>query len=112
MKANLKEPCKQCPWRRKAMPGWLAQFPPGWFHWHAQHGGIACHMTVKHDGDPDASYCAGALIAVLNEGCTIADSDLMKAVLAVRTDKVNVFATREEFIAHHNGAKIKSWELR
>lgn len=112
MQNKLTEPCKQCPWRRKAMPGWLAQFQPGWFVWHATHEGVACHMTVKHDGDPNASYCVGALIACRNAHIVPKDGKAVDAVLTVQKDTVNVFATMEEFTAHHEGAKIKSWELR
>lgn len=113
MESKLKAPCKECPWRRKHMAGWLAQFSPEWFtHYALNAPGLACHRTVKVDMEdgPTVAYCHGALQVLRNAKIMPRDPAIARAWKSVEPSS-EVFASLEEFVRHHEGAKIKSWEL-
>lgn len=116
-------PCNDCPWRRVASPGWLGPHEPE--TWLAiAHGEepIACHQTIpvmpetdpddyaEHPTlpfeaiqaiwrDPGIRQCAGAAIF----RCNVHKSprNRQDAERAFEADPMTVFATDEEFLAHH-----------
>ena len=72
MQTNLKKPCKECPFRRESMPGWLGPWGAQDIINHLQFDGVfPCHKTIKHDkmtdDDPSLEHCAGATIHLNNK---------------------------------------------
>lgn len=103
--ADLPEPCKvpcnECPWRRKAAPGWLGPFTAG--EWvalaHAEEP-IACHATIEVEDDwstPGIRQCAGAAIYRSNVAKRPRDPE----VALLPADRDAVFASPIEFTRHH-----------
>lgn len=94
-------PCRQCPWRRTSTAGWLGGLPIEWFTSRARaQAEIACHMTVKYNGDPQARLCAG-FAQHLNNACSSPrDPELAKEVTKAGQNP-DVFRTTSEFDAHH-----------
>lgn len=96
-------PCNDCPWRRRAAPGWLGPYPPeGWLEIAHSDQPIACHRTIEQDGDWETErirQCAGAAIFRQNVAKSPRPGD--DAAHAFEPDKENVFATDAEFVEHH-----------
>lgn len=102
------KPCNDCPWRRKAAPGWLGPMPgEDWISLAMSDEPIACHETIKEtddDGngdwsDPRMRQCTGAAIFRRNNGKLPRNSE--DAAASVSADRETVFATRHEFLDHH-----------
>lgn len=85
-------PCHECPWRRKALAGWLGPCTAEEWVQHA-HGETVmhCHMNDKHQ-------CAGAAIFRAN----VCKEPRYPTTLTLPADTVKVFGSDVEFIAHHN----------
>lgn len=110
-----KKPCNQCPFRRKAMAGWLGESTPEGFIATIlmDYEPLPCHSTVDYNRpdwharwmsgrDKKAKLCAGALTIAANTG--------RKPHFGHATaDKEAVFATFAEFIEHHRGSRVYSW---
>lgn len=112
-----KQPCNDCPFRKKAMPGWLGEATPESFIECIQREQpLPCHQTIDY-GDPAwkekwisseiGNTCAGALILSSNMGKLPRD----RAFPRMPSDRENVFATSFEFLEYHNNAPVKSWEM-
>lgn len=86
-----KKPCHDCPWRRKAVKGWLGGVTVNdWLldaHGEAK---IDCHTKL-------GPQCAGAAIYRAN----VLKSPRDKTLLVLPEDKENVFASSKEFDDHH-----------
>jgi hypothetical protein len=101
---DQKTPCRECPFRRRSLPGWLgASNPEEFLATTLADAEMPCHMTVDYE-DPYwedeldmAQFCAGALIFFRNI-CKVS-RDRSRPLLPA--DKENVFATPAEFLAHH-----------
>lgn len=95
-------PCPECPWRRKAPPGWLgAKLPPeDWVAAAHSDVRIPCHLDLN-------KQCAGA--AIFRDNVCKLPRD--PAVIVLPSDTVKVFATGNEFIAHHRSQGPTSPEL-
>lgn len=84
-------PCCDCPFRRKAINGWLGG------------GSVASWITdVKSDAMMDCHVLAGAQCA----GSSIFRANICKRsryseVLSLPADRKNVFANTDEFAKHH-----------
>jgi len=110
-----KEPCKQCPFRRKSMAGWLGDSDPEQFI-ETTMGDypMPCHQTLDYN-DPQwkekweageaGKLCAGALSFFANIGKVSRERGRPR-----REEDPEVFETPQEFCDHHNSAKIKSWD--
>lgn len=111
-----KKPCKECPFRRKAMPGWLGASNPEGFigTMMMETEPLPCHSTVDYERpdwherwtrsvDPRNKLCAGALTLMANHG-----KRPRTGPVGVR-DAVAVFATYREFVEHHRSAPVRSW---
>ncbi len=117
MKPCADTPCKQCPMRRKSMPGWLGSDVPEHFiqvvHSEAN---MPCHLTVDY-AEPgwedqlapggDARACAGVAIYRANVGKLPRDASVRR----LKPDKKTVFASPREFVEHHRSTGIVSGEL-
>jgi len=101
----LATPCSECPFARKSTPGALGDKPgvgPGTFIGQA-HGPsfLPCHL--RYDDKPlhsrmDLPQCAGAAIYRAN---TDTAKLLPAGLMELPADTELVFATPEEFLAHH-----------
>jgi hypothetical protein len=127
-KLKIKQPCRDCPYRRNSTPGWLGKGNPtqeeldhlcehyveGALSDYAQDADgnrtdIPCHLTIQfEDPDweqnqyPDAPLCAGALIFAKNNFKSPREPQRREAVDAVEHDP-NVFRYPFEFFEHHGG---------
>lgn len=111
MKKSLKQPCAECPYRRKSLPGWLgADSPEGFMGTTMADHTMPCHMTVDYERKnwratlPDAEQCAGAAIFFANICKLSRDPDRMR----LPADRENVFATPMEFVEHHSNTSRRS----
>lgn len=90
-------PCSDCPWARKALPGWLGNSTAD--EWLATvHGEalIECHTTDKQ--------CAGAAIFRGNVCKVPRDPN----ILTLPADRVKVFSWNKEFKDHHEKGSINA----
>jgi hypothetical protein len=102
MKPPTGTPCAECPWRRKALPGWLG--PHTAEEWNAGvHGDdeIACHLTIP-DGDTEEdtskmTTCSGAAIHRAN---VCKSPRRVPRENTLPADRETVFGYGE-FLAHH-----------
>jgi len=111
-----KQPCSDCPFRRKAMPGWLgAGSPESFVDCMNRDEPLPCHQTIDYD-DPDwlakwsaqenGSMCAGALVFMANK----LQRPKAPGFPTLPPDKTNVFANTIEFVRHHREAGTHSWD--
>lgn len=109
--------CNSCPFRRKAMPGWLGRAEPeGFIASILDEEPLPCHPTIDYE-DPwwhgkwfsgmIGEMCRGALVFQAN----IAKLPRGPEIPTVEPDTDAVFATPKEFIDHHRSAKVRSWEM-
>lgn len=90
-----RRPCADCPFARRAYPGWLGRLSVDeWLR--AAHGEslIDCHTTTNWQ-------CAGAAIYRAN----VAKNCYLPGVLKLGPDPRRVFAAPTEFIKHHSRTK-------
>lgn len=115
--AACAQPCQACPFRRQSLPGWLGNSSSEEFMQQTLADlAMPCHKTIDYE-DADWSIkwadketgklCAGALIFFAN----ICKRSRDPARPAVAADRSLVFSSAAEFVAHHDGAIVKSWEF-
>lgn len=111
-----KQPCSDCPFRRKAMPGWLgAGSPESFVDCMNRDEPLPCHQTIDYD-DPawlekwstqeSGSMCAGALVFMANK----LQRPKAPGFPTMPQDKINVFANTLEFVRYHREAGTHSWD--
>lgn len=110
-------PCSECPFRRKSAAGWLGDATPQSFisEISLEHP-LPCHPTIDY-ADPDwlekwtsqsiGRICAGSLILSANMGKLPRDPKFPR----LPPDGGVVFGNHLQFIAHHEGSEVRSWEL-
>ncbi len=92
-----KSPCCDCPFHRKAVPGWLGmQTPDEYVQLAHSDLPILCHTKL-------GPQCAGVAIYRANVHKKSRD----KTALVLPANTTTVFATPMEFLAHHKGKKIQ-----
>lgn len=111
------EPCRQCPFRRASLPGWLgAQTPEGFIAAVMAEAPLPCHSTINYRRADWAErwaarrigkLCRGALTFAANACKTPRPTSLLPVVPA---DPEGVFTTPAEFVAHHRSRR-GSWEM-
>lgn len=90
-----KRPCSDCPWARKALPGWLGGVSiDAWLRDAHGEARIRCHTLL-------GAQCAGAAIYRTN----VCKAPRDKTLLLLPADKVRVFKSPSEFRAHHDGER-------
>lgn len=88
---QITKPCTDCPWARTALAGWLGPMTKEeWIETAHGEAEIGCHVHI-------GPQCAGAAIYRANVGKLPRDRHLLR----LPRDKVRVFATPQEFLAHH-----------
>lgn len=110
MKTDLKQPCNECPFRRKAPAGWLGPWEPEELLISISMSAVpfTCHRTIPDEFDDDTSelqMCAGAAIFLNNklELYRGEDGREYQRVMEEAPDEVkaSVFDGRAEFLTHH-----------
>lgn len=101
---RLDEPCKECPFRKKAPPGYLGGYrletyaePP------AVGMPTTCHRSDKGADDPRTSYCAGALAVIANDPDVEPLEEYEEAAAAIGK-RDDCFETVDAFREHHKDA--------
>lgn len=96
-----KTPCRECPWRRASLAGWVGgNTPEEWAELAQSELRIWCHLRGYLE-------CRGAAIFRRN----IAKLPRDASVLLLEADRVAVFANPAEFIAHHRAHGMTSADL-
>jgi hypothetical protein len=113
----LAQPCRECPFRRAAMPGWLGSGDPQSFVTAIQREQpLPCHLTVDYedsrwetqwDRQEIGSTCTGSLIMSANMCKIPRDRSFPRAP----ADRTAVFSHPLEFIQHHEAADVRSWDM-
>jgi hypothetical protein len=100
-KCQHRTPCSDCPWARKALPGWLGAFKAQqWLHIAHSDDKVDCH-TLR------GAQCAGIAIYRRNVVKTPRDPE----VLRLEADRATVFATPQEFLDHHEQGPVRiKWQ--
>ncbi len=98
------------------MPGWLgAGTPQSFIVEISLERPLPCHLSIDYEepgwlerwnASEIGKICAGALILSRNMGKLPRDPKFPR----MPSDKVLVFSNHLEFIAHHEGAIVRSWE--
>ncbi|MDD5305006.1 MAG: hypothetical protein PHS14_18055 [Elusimicrobia bacterium] len=87
-------PCSDCPFARTALPGWTGSDTPEEYVQAAHsESRMECHTLL-------GAQCAGAAIYRANVYKLPSDPDHLK----LPSDRERVFASRNEFLDHHEGA--------
>lgn len=110
----MRRPCRECPFRRGAAPGWLgaASGDPVAFLNSFACGELRlpCHLAVDWEQDKpavqDAPTCAGALAWMRNHHRVPRNTDLAQEVQQA-SQAPDVFRDVGEFCAHHGPAGLK-----
>lgn len=108
-----KKPCKECPFKRTSIKGWLGEvsFDPMGFitpHWQGD-APLPCHMWVLvQDGDWESGdyatlseLCQGFLIFAKNTCKMPLEPVTAKAVRETTPNRELVFSNLQEFVDHH-----------
>lgn len=67
MKLKHKTPCRECPWRLSAPPGWLGGHEPHYYADAVVSNEIpACHLQDHGPDNPETAFCVGALACAAN----------------------------------------------
>lgn len=103
MELAHKEPCNECPWRRKSPAGWLGGYSADDFVNQVQFDGppLPCHKTITGDGKETNIMCAGSLIFMRNSCKMPKHPDYGDAREQVAPDPIKVFSWPHEFRDHH-----------
>lgn len=107
--------CNDCPFRRKALPGWLgAGSPESFIKCILDEELLPCHQTLDYE-DPQwaekwvsgdgGRACLGALVMTRNMAKLPRDPNFPRA----ERDNETVFSSPREFLEYHNNAEVKSW---
>ena len=99
---NCKKPCRSCPWARTTVAGAIGGSDPLVFigQAHAPFW-LPCHNSPGYEEDrrnPNHRQCAGAAMYRDLAGVS---SRLSNRLYKIDGDPSLVFATAEEFVAHH-----------
>lgn len=115
MKPPLGSPCRECPFRRKSLPGYLGSDTPEHFLVVSMAAAVPmpCHLQVDYDKpgwEAEASrvnQCSGHAIFLSN----ICKEPRTRAVQTLPPDRELVLATPQEFIGHHRGDMVRYMQL-
>lgn len=111
MSRALANPCRECPFKRTSPPGFLGVDSARNFIAETVMGGtpMPCHMEIDYDDPdwrdtqlPDAPDCEGALRFLNNLMKLPRDPRYAAAVRASTQDTERIFASVQEFMAHHD----------
>lgn len=102
------KPCRECPWRKSSLPGWLgASTPLEFIALSESEARMPCHMTVDYERDDwqeqvkTAPQCVGRSVHFANRCRLPKNPEILKA----NPDPDTVFSDPREFYKHHGGEK-------
>lgn len=108
MTATLKKPCKECPWRKDSIGGWLGASTPVEFLQQSEaETQMPCHLHVDYESAAwqdealTAPQCAGRAVHFANRCKRPESPDL----LVLPADRDAVFSNPQDFIDHHTIGK-------
>ena len=113
MKLHHKKPCKDCPWKKDSLQGWLGGHDPYYYADAIQENEIsACHNRDHGPESDVTAFCVGAL-ATSKKQCIGSykspGSDQAKKEIDGIDD---CFNTVYEFFEYHTGEKYQSRLMR
>lgn len=119
MKLFRKVPCPQCPWRRKALPGWLGGIMPSVTESASYYADAVgnneippCHLVDFGPDDDRSRFCVGALATSRNQ-CIHPDKTRGAPEAAREVGRRDdCFSHVREFYKHHTGEDYTSPLLR
>lgn len=105
----MRKPCKECPYRKDSMPGYLGEssYNPNEFLSQLELPNLhPCHMQVDWDSEENnidkADVCAGAMQFCKNTMKMLRNPSLEKIRQKMTVDSSIVFDRRYEFINYHS----------
>ncbi len=109
MKPPAAKPCKECPFRRKSLAGYVGNDTPRRFVAVAQFAEVPlpCHCKVNYERKDwkrqadRAPLCAGFATFLANMIKSPRNAEIRKLLDDVKPDRKNIFATPAEMLAHH-----------
>ncbi len=108
MEHTHKKPCRECPFRKESLPGYLgADNPEDFLATTLDDFPMPCHLTVDYEEDGweslvGASYCAGALSFFRNMCKMSRDRKRPQG----EKDET-VFSRPDEFLKHHKSLEVR-----
>lgn len=123
MRFDLVRPCPNCPFRRDCLKEWLGEARATEIADSVldEDRTFACHETTQFSDDDgeyapheDEQHCVGAIMLVEQTGAANAMIQIAERLGLLHFGRFaaniasQVFATREDFIAHHASRKAKS----
>ena len=103
-----KTPCKECPFTKTSLAGWLADYTPQELHNIVMaEKAFPCHMTHEEDlqwedaGKKETPLCAGALRYMKKAGKLPRRKDLADLVNKVERSELENILSIPEFFEHH-----------
>ena len=118
MKTRLKEPCKDCPFKRRSIPGWLGPWTPEEVIAQVRHTTFPCHKTIREgDNEDQLESCAGAALWLNNTISLSRNRDVATHQKKLKEEggvelAQRVFANAKGFCTYHGEnaeAKIKKF---
>lgn len=103
MKDNLKQPCKECPFRKTSMRGWLGGLTAKeTSDYVLDEADFACHMT-RHKEDHLMSRCKGSQLFLIHHCKRPKKNEpLSRALERTRKENHNLSSYLGfDFISHH-----------
>lgn len=110
MKFDRTSCCKECPFKRDSIPGYLgfASYNPDEFIFPIWYGDqqIPCHSEIRANEDINEvmhskNHCFGALQMMKNACKSPQNKETALAVSVLKVDKETVFQWLPEFTKHH-----------
>lgn len=98
---NIKKPCKNCPFRKDSLKGWLGEERITEI---LESDSFVCHKTVDYERDRDMDnnrkQCAGFMLLKGDESSFVRFAKYFKTPL-ILSGRELVFETKEDCIQHH-----------
>lgn len=91
---NIKSPCKDCPFRKDSLKGWLGRDRAEEI---ANSNSFVCHKTLR----ADRKQCAGHMLLIGNDNDFVRLASLLDLDTGLHGAEL-VHDTVESFIAHHD----------
>jgi hypothetical protein len=98
------EPCKECPFRKKSLPGFLGGHPLEPYRQPPSVGmPTSCHCTDHGADDERTGFCAGSLAVIANDPDVQPLLEYKEACERVGP-REDCFDSLEDFARYHEGA--------
>lgn len=106
MELKHKQPCNECPWRKKSLAGWLGGHSAEYYADAVQKNEIPpCHNVDFGPDDDRSAFCVGALAVGSNQCILPRNTDGAQAAQKKITKKDACFGSVYAFYEHHTKEK-------